>query len=69
MELTVNEHLVLQYMKRENFWISPTEIGQIVFDRPYSQASSRAAPYLKKLVDLGLIERSKGKYKIIEKPN
>lgn len=68
--LTPNQQQVLAYLRHRRCWTSPTEIGRNVGGYGSTgriRHSSWASPICKRLVELGLVERSaKGHYRAIK---
>jgi predicted transcriptional regulator len=65
-ELTLKQDAILKAL-RWNEWQGPTEVGKSC-GRTYDSASSWCTPALRRLMELGLVERSdetpnKGKYR------
>ena len=61
-KLTRNQNNILEYLKKRNYYVTPTEIGKnvggmMIGDRGV-RGSSWASPICKRLVELGLIERN-----------
>lgn len=74
-KLTDKQKFVIDFMSHiyltENQWVSPTLIGRLYGIRFLNRDdcySSTGSPILKKLVDLGLVERNKkGWYRLLNK--
>jgi predicted transcriptional regulator len=67
--LTEKQYQVLKAMRTIKQWSGPTQIGESC-GQTYDTASSWAGPALRRLVDLGVVERgevtpNKGKYRLI----
>ena len=63
-KITFKQHAIFEFIKTYAGFVSPTEIGLKLYNYPYEQASSYVSPQLKKLTNLGLIERNKkGQYR------
>ena len=58
---------VIKYLKdREGEYVSPTQIAQDLFDKPYNAASSFGSKICKGLLRMRLVERnSKGQYRVL----
>ena len=61
--LTRKEDIIITFLEEHPGWHGPTEIGTQYFG--YESASSKLTWALKQLVKRGLIERDKGKYRIL----
>lgn len=68
--LTEKEHQVVKVLRTCKEWVGPTQIGETL-GKPYDKASAWAGPALRRLVAIGVAERSdetpnKGKYRLIK---
>ena len=60
------EEKILNYLRHFEEFIKPTELGEEIFGKPYSSASSFASPICQRLVEKGLVERNTmGHYRAI----
>ena len=71
MKLGKSEEAVLDYLKKQEGYVSPTSIGRVVggyTSRGLPRHSSWASPICKRLVNRGLVQRNeKGWYQYINK--
>jgi DNA-binding IclR family transcriptional regulator len=57
MNLSKNEKIVLDYLRKIDKFESPTTIGMMALNKGYGTASSTVSPICKRLVEKGLVER------------
>ena len=66
--MNLNQLKVLDYLREQRQYISPTQIGRVVGGRKpngYFRHSSWASPICKKLVEMGKVTRdNRGRYRI-----